>query len=146
MANQVIGRVFQIGNTELIKSKDGSKTYYKRELVLDATRFDGMTGERGFDNFPTFEFSGDKCAELDQFKVGEIVTISFDLQGTKYEKDGQTKFFTRVRGYKVERRQMQQPQPQPAAPQGGYAQQPAPQYQPPQAQQLPPQANSDMPF
>ena len=112
MANQVIGRIFQIGNTEPIKSKDGSKTYYKRELILDATRFDGMTGERGFDNFPTFEFSGDKCSELDQFKVGEIVTVSFDLQGTKYEKEGQTKFFTRIRGYKVERRQVQQPAPQ----------------------------------
>ena len=44
MANQIIGRVFYIGNTNEIKSKDGSKTYYKRELVLDATRFDGLTG------------------------------------------------------------------------------------------------------
>lgn len=140
MANQVIGRVFQIGNTESIKSKDGSKTYYKRELVLDATRFDGMTGERGFDNFPSFEFSGDKCSELDQFNVGEIVTVTFDLQGTKYEKDGQTRFFNRVRGYKIERRLVQQPQ----TPKHQYA----PQYQPqPQAQQIPPQqADSDMPF
>ena len=140
MANQVIGRVFQIGNTESIKSKDGSKTYYKRELVLDATRFDGMTGERGFDNFPSFEFSGDKCSELDKFSVGEVVTVTFDLQGTKYEKDGQTRFFNRVRGYKIERRLVQQPQ----TPKQQYA----PQYQPqPQAQQIPPrQADSDMPF
>lgn len=140
MANQVIGRVFQIGNTESIKSKDGSKTYYKRELVLDATRFDGMTGERGFDNFPSFEFSGDKCSELDQFNVGEIVTVTFDLQGTKYEKDGQTRFFNRVRGYKIERRLVQQPQ----TPKQQYT----PQYQSqPQAQQIPPrQADSDMPF
>ena len=135
MANQVIGRIFQIGNTEPIKSKDGSKTYYKRELILDATRFDGMTGERGFDNFPTFEFSGDKCSELDQFKVGEVVTVSFDLQGTKYEKEGQTKFFTRIRGYKVERRRVQQPAQQQYASQGGYASQPAPQ-----------QIDNDMPF
>lgn len=128
MANQVIGRIFQIGNTEPIQSKDGSKTYYKRELVLDATRFDGMTGERGFDNYPTFEFSGDKCSELDQYKVGEIVTVSFDLQGSKYEKDGQTKFFNRVRGYKVERRTTQQTEAQP-------------QYQP-QVQQYPPQTDA----
>ena len=140
MANQGIGRVFQIGNTESLKSKDGSKTYYKRELVLDATRFDGMTGERGFDNFPSFEFSGDKCSELDQFNVGEIVTVTFDLQGTKYEKDGQTRFFNRVRGYKIERRLVQQPQ----TPKQQYT----PQYQSqPQAQQIPPrQADNDMPF
>lgn len=92
MANQIIGRVFYIGDTNSIKSKDGSKTYYKRELVLDATRFDGLTGQRGYDNFPSIEFSGDNCQLLDQLKMGDVVAVSFDLQGTKYEKDGQTRF------------------------------------------------------
>ena len=75
MANQIIGKVFQIGDTKEIKSKDGSKTYYRRELVLDATRFDGLTGQRGYDNFPSFEFSGDNCQMLNQFKPGDIVTV-----------------------------------------------------------------------
>lgn len=92
MANQIIGRVFQIGDTKEIKSKDGSKTYYRRELIVDATRFDGLTGQRGYDNFPSFEFSGDNCQLLDQLKMGDVVAVSFDLQGTKYEKDGQTRF------------------------------------------------------
>ena len=123
MANQIIGRVFQIGDTKEIKSKDGSKTYYKRELVLDATRFDGLTGQRGFDNYPSFEFSGDNCQMLDSFKQGDIVVVSFDLQGMKYEKEGQTRFFTSIRGYKIELKQASQPlQPQ----------QPA--YQPPQVE------------
>ena len=136
MANQVTGRIVVLGNTEQLKSKDGSKTYYKRELVLDATKFDPYTGERSYENFPTFEFGGDKCAELDQFKIGEVVTVSFDLQGTKYEKDGQTKFFTRVRGYKVERRQVQQSVQPPQ--QGSASQQPVAS----SAQQ----SGSDLPF
>ena len=127
MANQIIGRVFYIGDTNSIKSKDGSKTYYKRELVLDATRYDGLTGQRGYDNFPSFEFSGDNCQMLSQFKPGDIVTVSFDLQGTKYEKDGQTRFFTSVRGYKVELKQSSQPQQQ-------YQQPTPPAYQPPQVE------------
>lgn len=127
MANQIIGRVFQIGDTEAVKSKDGSKTYYKRELIVDATRFDGLTGERGYDNYPSFEFSGDNCQLLNQFKQGDIVVVSFDLQGTKYEKDGQTRFFTRIRGYKVELKQSSQPQPQ-------YQQPTPPTYQPPQVE------------
>ena len=109
---------------------------HERELVLDATKFDPYTGERSYENFPTFEFGGDKCAELDQFKIGEVVTVSFDLQGTKYEKDGQTKFFTRVRGYKVERRQVQQSVQSPQ--QGGASQQPVAS----SAQQ----SGSDLPF
>lgn len=127
MANQIIGRVFQIGDTNEIKSKDGSKTYYKRELVLDATRFDGLTGERGYDNYPSVEFSGDNCQLLNQFKQGDIVVVSFDLQGTKYEKDGQTRFFTSIRGYKIELKQASQPQQQ-------YQQPTPPAYQPPQVE------------
>lgn len=127
MANQIIGRVFYIGDTNSIKSKDGSKTYYKRELVLDATRYDGLTGQRGYDNFPSIEFSGDNCQMLNQFKPGDIVVVSFDLQGTKYEKDGQTRFFTSVRGYKVELKQSSQPQQQ-------YQQPTPPAYQPPQVE------------
>lgn len=127
MANQIIGRVFYIGDTNSIKSKDGSKTYYKRELVLDATRFDGLTGQRGYDNYPSIEFSGDNCQLLNQLKMGDVVTVSFDLQGTKYEKDGQTRFFTSIRGYKVELKQSSQPQQQ-------YQQPAQPTYQPPQVE------------
>ena len=120
MANQIIGRVFYIGDTNSIKSKDGSKTYYKRELVLDATRFDGLTGQRGYDNYPSI-FSGDNCQLLNQLKIGDVVVVSFDLQGTKYEKDGQTRFFTSIRGYKVEPKQVYQPaQPQPPVQQPYY--------------------------
>lgn len=137
MANQIIGRVFYIGDTNSIKSKDGSKTYYKRELVLNATRFDGLTGQRGYDNFPSIEFNGDNCHLLDQLKMGDVVTVSFDLQGTKYEKDGQTRFFTSIRGYKVEPKQVYQPA-QPQTPQPQTPQPPVQQpYYPPQEDNTP---------
>lgn len=137
MANQIIGRVFYIEDTNSIKSKDGSKTYYKRELVLDATRFDGLTGQRGYDNFPSIEFNGDNCHLLDQLKMGDVVTVSFDLQGTKYEKDGQTRFFTSIRGYKVEPKQVYQPA-QPQTPQPQTPQPPVQQpYYPPQEDNTP---------
>lgn len=104
MENKIIGRVLQVGDTLPIQSKDGQKTYYKRELVLDATRYDSLTGKRGYENYPSFEFSGDKCKDLDNLRTGDIVTVSFDVSGSKYEKDGQVKFFNRVRGYKIEKK------------------------------------------
>lgn len=136
MSNQITGRIERIGQTVNIPSKDGSKTYQKREIILDATRYDPYTGERGFDNFPAFEFGGDKCAELDNFRQGQVVTISFELQGTKYtDKDGQTKYFTRVRGYKIEARQTSQP-----------AQTPTPQPEPIPQQGQQPEKLDDLPF
>lgn len=106
------GKIHVIMPTETIVSKkDSTKSFLKRTIVLDCTRFDPYTGERGFDNFPSFEFSGDKCAELDNYKVGQIVTLSFDLQGNKYtDSNGKDRWFTSIRGYKIETKgQTQQP-------------------------------------
>jgi single-strand DNA-binding protein len=107
MTNQITGKIEMIGAVQAIQSKDGSKTFNKREIVLDATRFDPYTGERGYDNYPSFEFGGDKCAELDNFKIGQVVTVSFDVFGMKYQDKttGEIKYFSKVRGYRIEARQ-----------------------------------------
>lgn len=120
MANTITGRIMQIGPTQTITGKSGA-TIQKREIVLDCTRYDPYTGERGFENFPALEFSGDKCRELDIYQAGEVVTIQFDVVGQFYVgQDGLQKNFTRVKGYKIERRNIQQPvvaqQVQPAQP------------------------------
>lgn len=125
---EIKGRIHKIGNVEVIKTASGSE-FKKRELVLDASRFDPLTGEKMFDNFPCFEFVQDKVALLDDLKPLQVVTVSFDLQGREYTKDGQTKYITTVRGYKIEARPVaQQAETQAPQPQGytqqGYAQQP----------------------
>lgn len=142
MALKMIGKVFSIGATQSIASKNGGQPFQKREIVLDATRFDGLTGERGYDNFPMFEFGGEKCSELDGFKTGDVVEISFELQGSFYkDKDGVEKNFTRVRAYKIEHYQTKQ---RPAQQQ---ASQPAPQQQTQIPSDYPPTpAQSDLPF
>lgn len=110
MANQITGKILYIYPTQQIPSKDGSRTILKRGIVVDCTRFDPYTGERGFENTPMLEFIGDRCAELDKFQVGQVVTISFDIQGTRYRnKDNVEQIFTRVQPYRIEPRQTGQP-------------------------------------
>lgn len=126
---EIKGRVYKVGNVEVIKTASGSE-FKKRELVLDASRFDPLTGEKMFDNFPSFEFVQDKVTLLDDLKPLQVVTVSFDLQGREYTKDGQTKYITTVRGYKIEARpvaqqaEAQAQAPQPAPQPQGYAQAP----------------------
>lgn len=66
---------------------------------------------------------------LDNIQVGQVVTVSFDLQGSELkEQDGRVKYFVHVRPYKIDVRQVQQPlQPQ-------YQQPAPPAYQPPQVE------------
>ena len=136
MANTMTGRVLLIGNVEEIPSKSGGEPFKKRVVVLNCTH--SNYGDV-YENYPSFEFSGKHVDDPADFAVGEIVTISFALQGTKYQKSANdpVKYFNTISGYKIEKYQR-----------GGQTQQQAP---PPQQQGAQPPAqqsgqNDDLPF
>lgn len=93
MPNQITGRLVYIGQPQEIPSKSGGNPFVKREFILDATTYDPYTGERSqYENVLPLEVSGDKCAELDQFRTGDVITVSFALQGREWtNQDGQLK-------------------------------------------------------
>lgn len=125
MANQITGRIIEIGQTVQMPSKTGGNSFTKREFLLDATTYDPYTGERSeYENILPLELSGDKCAELDRHKIDDAVTVSFALQGRSWtNQDGELKRMASIRCYKIEGRggvsqsqqttSVQQPAPQP---------------------------------
>ena len=136
MANTMTGRVLLIGNVEEIPSKSGGEPFKKRIVVLNCTH--SNFGEV-YENYLSFEFSGKHVDDPADFAVGEIVTISFALQGTKYQKSANdpVKYFNTISGYKIEKYQrggQTQQAPPPPQPQG--VQSPAPQ----------PGKDDDLPF
>lgn len=144
MALQITGKIKSIGATQVIHSKNGGTPFEKREVVLDTTRFDPYTGERSeYENFPALEFTGEKCKDLEGYQAGQVVTISFELQGNFYKgQDGVEKNITRPRAYKIEARAVAQ---QASAPQPQAVAQPQPQaYQAPTVP--PPPANDGLPW
>ena len=125
--NQITGKVIAISDRLTIASKDASKDaskqpMIKRQLFMDCTRFDPYTGERGFENTPLLEFSNKGLERLEALmqqglKKDDIVTISFDVQGTKYQDmDNKTKVFTSIRPYNIEKVQPRTQQPAQNAP------------------------------
>lgn len=140
MANQITGRIIEIGQTVQIPSKNGGSPFTKREFILDATTYDPYTGERSeYENIIPLEFSGDKCAELDRFNQGDVVTISFVLQGRSWTNlDGEFKRMASIRCYKIEvRGGVSQP------PQNAPVQQSAPQPTYQQPQNFPPPVDAN---
>lgn len=125
MSNQITGRLASIGQPQEIPSKNGGNPLVKREFLLDATTYDPYTGVRShYENVLPLEVIGDKCAELDQFHVGDVITVSFALQGREWtNQDGQVKRMVSIRCYKLEARRTVH-QPAPAQPMPGYVQQP----------------------
>ncbi len=125
MANTKSGVVLAVGQPQQIQSKEG-KVFSKRSLYVNCTTFDPYTGQRSqYENKILFDFMESKTSLLDNIQVGQVVTVYFDLQGTEVtEQDGRKKFYTHVRPYKIDVRQVQPSNQQP--------QQPT--YQPPQVE------------
>ena len=123
------GRVLLIGNVEEIPSKSGGEPFKKRVVVLNCTH--SNYGDV-YENYPSFEFSGKHVDDPAAFAVGEIVTISFALQGTKYQKSANdpVKYFNTISGYKIEKyqrgSQTQLQAPPPPQPQGVQSSAPQP--------------------
>lgn len=104
MANTIIGQIASIGPTQSLMAKNGN-AFQKRDLVINVRRFDPNTGEpvTDWENTPKLSFMGDKCRDLDRFQVGQMVVISFDLQGRKYTNaNNETDIITEARPYKIE--------------------------------------------
>lgn len=103
MALQISGIIQHIGNTESIPYQD--KVFKKRELVLDCSYRNQFTGQIERANYPKFEFTSNHVDDLNDFNIGDIVTVSFSLNGSRSEKDGQVRYFTNVQGYRIEKYQ-----------------------------------------
>lgn len=71
--------------------------FYKRDIILDTTRFDPYTGNSGVPSFTLFVVQGeDNCASLDALSKGDLVELTYFIKGVKYERDGDEKFFNEL--------------------------------------------------
>jgi pyruvate/2-oxoglutarate dehydrogenase complex dihydrolipoamide acyltransferase (E2) component len=150
MAFVLIGRIIAVDKQQTIASKtDATKTFQRRQVYLDCSRYDSITGEQLQENRPLLEFGGKGLDQLNELvrqglKKGDLVSIEFAVQGNTYkDAQGNTKNYTFIRPYSIERYvpRSQQVQQQQQTQQPAPAPQPAPQPQAaapapaPQAQQ-----------
>jgi hypothetical protein len=73
-------------------------TFKKREFVIEVVE---TAGEREFTNYPKFQLTQDKCDKLDLFPLGCEITVSFNVRGNKWEKDGKTNYFTSLQAWNI---------------------------------------------
>jgi len=110
---EVTGRIKVIGETQTF----GANGFRKRELVVET-----------FDQYPQsilIEFVQDNVNVLDQYQIGTEVRVFINIRGREWvNPEGVTKYFNSIQGWRMEQYQQAQAQGQP---QGGYAQQAAPQ-------------------
>lgn len=112
MANTYRGKIEAIEGIQSIQ-REGRDPFQKRRLMLDVSRFDGITGEKR-EKHIIFEFNGRNATLPDSYKVGDYVEVAFDIESYKAnKKDGTTGWFTNVSGYKITAIDVHQSKPTP---------------------------------
>jgi len=84
------GTITLINDTNQINDK-----FKKREFVV--------TDNGMYPQTIMFQSTQDKCAMLDSYKVGQSVTVDFNLRGRAWESpSGETKYFNTLEAWKIE--------------------------------------------
>jgi len=81
---EVVGKIKVINETQTFDSG-----FQKREIVV--------TTEETYPQDIKLEFTKDKCSILDQYKVGQSVTVAFNLRGNEYN----GKYYVNLQGWKI---------------------------------------------
>lgn len=95
MSFETTGKLIEVYPTTAISDK-----FKKREFVIEQAET-----KNGFDfkDYVKFQVTQDKCSLPDQVKVGDMVKVSFNLRGRKWEKDGNVNYFTNLEAWKLEK-------------------------------------------
>ena len=89
---EIQGKLLEISDTVQVK-----ETFRKREFVLE------YADNPQYPEYVKFECIQDKCDMLDNYAVGQDVTVSFNLKGRKWvDPQGSTKYFNSLQAWRMQ--------------------------------------------
>ena len=97
MAYELQGKVIEIYPTQQV-----SERFKKREFVVEKEE---NNGGNVFVDTIKFQTTQDRCGLLDQMQVGDMVKVTFNVRGNKWEKNGQINYFNNLDAWRIEKAQ-----------------------------------------
>jgi len=81
----------------IFDSQKVSDTFQKREFVLTTDE------NTPYPQSVSFQLTQDKCSLLNNYKVGDRVSVDFNLRGRKWNGPQGIKFFNTLEAWKIEK-------------------------------------------
>lgn len=86
--------------SEIFETNEFASGFKKREFILDKTEY---SGDRKFTERIKFQLTKDKCSELEQYSIGDMLKVTFNIRGSKWEKDGRPLYFVNLDVWRIEK-------------------------------------------
>lgn len=94
MAYEIVGKL--IAKFDI---NQRTETFKVREFVIEKS--EDISG-RLITNYVKFQCVQDKTAMPDRFNIGDEIKVSFNLKGTRWEKEGKVNYFTNLDAWRME--------------------------------------------
>ena len=76
-----------------------TETFKTREFVVEKT---DDIGGRTITNYIKFQSLQDKTPIIDKVNIGDEIKVSFNIKGSKWEKDGKVNYITNLDAWRIE--------------------------------------------
>ncbi len=76
-----------------------TETFRTRVVVIEKTE---AIGGRMITNYVKFQSVQDRTSIIDRFNIGDDVKVSFNIKGTRWEKNGNVNYITNLDAWRVE--------------------------------------------
>lgn len=92
---KISGKIKEIENIVELETKKGNLLQYQ-DIVIDTAKYNQFTGDLMPSNYLPIRFLGEKIKQVENLNVGDMVEISYFLQGVPYSNGN--KIFIVIRG------------------------------------------------
>lgn len=87
MSFEVEGKAYKIFDTE-----NKTATFQAREFVIEIN-------SGNYPQFIKFQLTQDRCSLIDDYQIGDMIKVHFDLRGREWNE----KFFTNLNAWRIEK-------------------------------------------
>lgn len=94
MSFEIMGKIVAKYNTV-----QRSETFKTREFVIEKS--EDING-RVITNYVKFQLVQDRCSIIDRYNEGDMVKVSFNIKGSRWEKEGKVNYITNLDAWRLE--------------------------------------------
>ncbi len=76
-----------------------SDKFRKREFVVEKTE---TAGSAEYINYIKFQLTQDRCNLIEAFHTNDMIKISFNIKGNRWERDGNVNYFTNLDVWRID--------------------------------------------
>jgi hypothetical protein len=95
MSYEIKGNIEYIGNAQRF-----SENFIAREFVIETKR--EWQGKEFLD-YVKFQLANDKCDLVNGMELGDEVRVSFNVGGRKHNHEGEFRYYTDLKAWKIEK-------------------------------------------